>query len=54
MRLKLQTSPFGYMVVCDCEIMWTGSKKECRSYYKSLPSPMPMKLYKIENEWDLR
>lgn len=46
--------PANYMVICDTEVMFCGSKQECRDYYNSLPNPWRMTLIKIENQWELR
>ena len=33
-----------YFVICDCEVMFTGNKKECVDYWLSLPRPVTMQL----------
>ena len=46
--------PAKYMVICDVEIMFCGTKGECKQYYDGLPNPCSMILIKIENKWELK
>lgn len=43
-----------YMVTCDAEIMFTGTKAQCLNYFDFLGNPMPMTLHRISKTWDLR
>ena len=54
MAQLIKKIPANYMVICDVEIMFVGTKQECKAYYASLPNPMSMTLIKIENKWELR
>jgi hypothetical protein len=51
--MMINKIPAKYMVICDVEIMFCGTKKECKQYYDGLPNPCSMILIKIENKWEL-
>ena len=46
--------PDRYMVICDTDIMFCGSKKDCITYYNSLPNPMRMTIIRIAWSKELR
>lgn len=43
-----------FLVVCDAEIMFKGTKKACIEYYQSLPNPIIMHLIEVRGVTELR
>lgn len=42
-----------YYLICDTEVMFYGTKNECREYFNSLKNPMRMKLIRVASEKEL-
>ena len=46
--------PAKYLIICDTEVMFNGTKTECLEYYNNLPNPVNMYLIRIESKRELR